>query len=191
MNIPPGIVLEQDIESTRRVGGGGRFNGVKDEALVVFQSAAIRDTVCSYARNLGGWIDNKNNPTAGIRLEIPDHLYGMHKDLKIYGSILRTEHGQGLKRHIKYEDTTQALCMDVKLPDTEDWLRVDWAMAKEARAEKERTAAATTRRRLISSTSSNETLETERGGSSTPVVPTSTTLSKFARPRTGWGDSGR
>lgn len=200
LRIPAGVVVGSDIEVIRRV-TSGRFSKITDEVLIVFCSISIRDTVTSYARNLGEWIDEKNNPTAGLRLEIPDHLSGIHKDLKIYGGILRKEHGDGLKRSIKFDDASLTLCMDVKLPGCDEWIRVPHDLAKEERITKERSNTADTRRRLLSSTSSIEmsvdsprpTNVTANDQTSLPEkgtqLPRSSTLLKHSRLRPGWGSS--
>lgn len=193
LKIPSGIVFDQDVETIRRAVNGSRFSKVVDEVIVVFNSVGIRDTVTSYARNLAAWVDDKNDPLAGIRLEIPDHLAGIHKNLKIYGGLLRKEHGVGLKRNIRFDDTALTLHMDVKLPGSDDWINVDNEMAKEARQENDRSATATARRRLMSSTSSAEVVmlsppPTSRRSPPPRGPPLSNTLTKFPGTRPGWGE---
>ena len=199
LRIPYGIIEESDIESVRRVGNGGKFSKIKDEVLVTFRSANLRDNAASHARNLGNCVDEKNFPTAGIRPEIPDHLNGLHKELKIYGGILRRNHGEGLRRNIKFDDSSLSLYMDVRLPGADEWLKVDWDIVREAKFEREKNSSADTRRRLTSSTSSTEVLSTpergtrDQGSGAGPekAVPTSATLARFSKQRSGWGNEAR
>ena len=182
LKVPTGSVGMSDVEEIRRVPTSGRFSGIKDEVLITFGSVSVRDLVASHARNLGQWIDNNGKPTAGIRLEIPDHLVGVHKDLKSYGAHLRQQHGEGLKRQIKFDDSANSFYMDVRLPNNNEWLRVSGEMAREERSAIERTQAARTRIRLSSNTSSNgngvdspSEMDTTPGS---PVIPQSATLIK-------------
>ena len=197
MKIPSGVVFREDVEKVRKIPSGGRFSSVTDEVLIVFRTSMSRDTIASYSRNLGNWIDPSGKPTAGVQLDVPDHLNGVYKDLRIYGGLLRREHGQGLRRQVKFDDTKLTLYMDVKLPNSEEWLRVDRDLAIDARRENDKMSAAMTRRRLTSSTSSADGMETatetttqERGGKRTETtIPESSTLTRFARPRPNWGKS--
>ena len=78
---------------------------------VVFSSARERDLVQSYAANLAN-----HDGRAGIRMELPEHLRGLFKLFEAHGAELRKRY-PGLKRAIKYDDASQSLCMDVKMPD--------------------------------------------------------------------------
>ena len=199
MDLPLNAVAERDIEHIRRAMPGSRRARVQNEIIVVFKEVCVRDNVASYARNLGRCIDERGFPTAGIRIEIPDFLTGVHQDLQKYGGHLRGLHGNGLKRNVKYDDPNLSLVLDVKLPDSEDWMRLDWALVREQRAEINQEAAATFRRRLTSSTSSagdgtgdaHSPMATEESrptsGTNGVSLPRSSTLSRFGRPPSSWG----
>ena len=196
LSIPCDAVSDYDLEAIRRV-HSGRQSQIKAEISVLFSSVAIRDMVASFSRNLGNYVDSSNKPTAGLRLEIPDALGGVHRDLKRYGGELRKIHGEGLKRNIKFDDTALTFFMDVRLPlaENDDWMRVDWHMAKDYINQNLRQTAATTRRRLASSVSSDQAddVAMEENDRATdparPTIPISSTLEKYSRPRPGWGDN--
>ena len=61
---------------------------------------------------------------AGLRLCIPQHLLGLFKMFEVHGGKLKKEFGAGLKRSIKYEDSTMSLAMDVRLPEEQEWIRL-------------------------------------------------------------------
>ena len=195
--IPTGTVIEADIEYVRKMRNGGKFSRIKDELLVVFKSVEVRDTVASYARNLADKIDANGHPTAGVRLEIPESLHGVHQDLKKYGAVLRQQHGAGFKRSIKFDDTSLSFYMNILLPNTSDWMRVDWELAREERLGRQKLEAISTRQRLLSSISSTD----ETSGTTSPAPPmsppasasrsppTSATLLKHNRHRPRWGEN--
>ena len=90
--------------------------------------------------NLAARTDSNGRPTAGLRLEIPDELLSQFRILSRFGTRLRSRHGLGTKRHIKFDDMDGSLFMNIKLPGNEAWSRVsvDTAMAdmdRVARAE--------------------------------------------------------
>ena len=190
MDIPNDTILETDILEVRRIKPGSRRARIQDEVLVRFKDISTRDFVTSYAKNLGKCVDDRGFPTAGIRLDIPDFLVGVHQDLQRYGSHLRKIHGQGLKRHVRFNDPDLSLHLDVRLPGTEEWLRVGWELAKEERATLDRASTATTRDRLASSASSNgdneEPMITEERRN---PLPTSDTLRKYSRAPSSWGST--
>ena len=55
-------------------------------------------------------------------MEIPEHLKGVFKRFETHAGTLRSIHG-AIKRAIRFDDQTQGLCMDVKLPST-SWHRI-------------------------------------------------------------------
>ena len=76
-------------------------------------------SVQSYAVNLqtlGG--------KAGIRMDVPEHLRGTFKLFEAHGGKLKEQNPGGLKRSIKYDDTTMSICMDVRLPNWTMWHRI-------------------------------------------------------------------
>lgn len=159
LKFPVMRLTDEDFESISRVVPTARNSKVHDEILVVFKCAKTRDAVASHARNLASFVGADGLPTAGLRPEVPDFLAGRHNDLERYGRSLKKLHGQGLRRSIRFDDSSLSVYMDVKLPDQDDWMRVPWQMASEELLAQERSAQPNTRRRLTSSTSSVETVE--------------------------------
>ena len=70
----------------------------------------------SYARNLGDCHDADNKPTAGLRLQVPAHLGGIHRTLLQYGHAMKERYGDGFKRNIRYEDGELTLVIDIFIP---------------------------------------------------------------------------
>ena len=193
MAYPVHNIRDQDVEEILRCPPGNALSRVKDEILVVFASVAVRDSVSAHAKNLKSFVDSEGRPTAGQRIDIPDFLRGVHRDLETYGKNLRKAHGPGLKRNIKFDDQDQSLVMDVKLPDEDEWVRVDRQLAYEERRSSDRSNADVTRKRLGSSTGSYSDVEmasTQSAPTATGAntVPVSETLRAFgARPPGTWG----
>ena len=117
LEIPLPIVKSLNIERVDKV-QQARRSRIQDEVKVVFASSKERDLVQSYAINFA-----KSNGKAGIRMELPEHLRGLFKLFEIHGANLR-QRFPGLKRSIKYEDVSQSLCMDVRMPEKDKWHRI-------------------------------------------------------------------
>ena len=81
----------------------------------------------SFAPNL------KGNTTAGIRLDIPPHLHGVFKLLESHANRVRSNYKEGMKRSIKFNDVERSLSLDIKLPHSTKWHRVEPALARESR----------------------------------------------------------
>ena len=101
----------------------------RDEALVRFADSEARDTVLGASAQLSGFFEG-GRPTAGIRLEIPKELTTSFKILEKYGQQLRRRHGQGLKRHVRFDDADQSLYLRVKLPGDVQWSRIPIEVAR-------------------------------------------------------------
>lgn len=128
LSVPEEDLSPDDIESIAsvknpRVGVGH----VHDEAVVTFY---CRDILLAAAQNMSSFVDDHRRPTAGIRLEIPPKLDGTFRLLSRFGARLRARHGEGTKRHIKFDDIEGSLCVNIKLPGDERWSNVSPAMAK-------------------------------------------------------------
>ena len=104
--------------------------GVRDEALVVFVDNAVRDMVMGSAAKLAAYIDDSGKPTAGMRIEVPAHLQRDFRVLFKYGQGLRTRHGVGTRRHVKFDDVDMNLYLNVRLPGDLTWSRVSIEVAK-------------------------------------------------------------
>ena len=96
-----------------------RRSKIHDQVLIRFKSSRTRDLIQSYALNLAN-----HQGKAGLRLQIPEHLRGLHKMYESHGDRLKKEQGPGLKRSINLDDATQSLVMDVKLSEDDEWLRI-------------------------------------------------------------------
>ena len=159
---PPGTFVE-----IKRIAAGRKKRGsVEDEVLVTFPDIQTRDIIASYAPNLRDWREkNKAAPNAaGIRIEVPDHLCGVFRNLERYGHALKMQHGQGFKRRTKYDDGLQTLYMDAVLPGVDqDWFRISGEEA--AAMMRERLGSNTSNRSGSRSEVNDEPMNTdERGG---------------------------
>ena len=124
-----GQVLESMIEKIDRVSIPSGPSA-KLEVLVTFSSFVTRDKVMGSAAKLATFVDKDNKPTAGLRLEVPSRLQPVFRTLFKFGQALRTRHGAGLKRHVKFDDASLSLIMNVKLPGDDHWSPVSYEMAK-------------------------------------------------------------
>ena len=77
----------------------------------------------SGAVNIAMHIDAAGQPTAGIRLELLPELMDTFRLLSRFGTRLRARHGEGTKRHVKFDDMEATLYMNIKLPGDESWSR--------------------------------------------------------------------
>ena len=130
LGVPVDDVGQEDIESVTRVDRGGLPDRIEDEVIVTFYDKKKRDAVMFNSPNLAGCIDAQNGPTAGIRLEIPDELSDTFRLLSRFGTRLRARHGDGTKRHIKFDDFSGSLFANIKLPGDGSWTRVSPEMAR-------------------------------------------------------------
>ena len=124
-------VCQDDIESIQRAVDGVEAGIVHDEVIVTFRDKRKRDIVMVNSTNLTGKVAPDGRPTAGTRLEIPPDLKGMFRLLTRFGARLRARHGEGTKRHIKFDDFRGSLVADVKLPGDTEWTRVTPEMARD------------------------------------------------------------
>ena len=81
--------------------------------------------------NLASCVDETGKPTAGTRLELPAELMDTFRLLARFGTRLRARHGEGTRRHIKFDDYAGLLYTNIKLPGDSAWTRVTPDMAKE------------------------------------------------------------
>ena len=117
LEIPADKLDNIQIEHAERI-DQGRRSRIVNEVMVRFPSPDVRDLVQSYAPNLAG------KREVGIRMNIPQHLRGLFKLFETHGGKLKQQHGDGLKRSIKFHDPTQSLIMDVRLPNDNEWVRI-------------------------------------------------------------------
>ena len=124
--------------------------------MVSFATIRARDLVYSYARNLGQCIDDDGNPTAGLRIEIPDQLLGDYKTLEQYGHAMKQKHKIGFKRHIKLDDSILGLYMDIYLPKQKEWVRIDMELARTDNAGRRAKKSQAINKKLLSTIESGE-----------------------------------
>ena len=103
--------------------------GVQLEALITFREPGTRDQVIGCAAKLANCVDGNGKPTAGMRIEVPRQLQQDFRVLFKYGQTLRARHGQGTRRHVKFDDVSRSLYLNVRLPGDESWSRVSTSLA--------------------------------------------------------------
>ena len=126
LKIPSGEVLEEEIVDVRRrrVIRGREPRG---EVMVVFANVDVRDRVASYARNLAG------RKEAGVRMDVPAFLGGVHKTLLQYGHSMKNKYGVEYKRNIRFDDPEHTLVIDMKTGKNQPWITVGYRRALEDR----------------------------------------------------------
>ena len=112
-----------------------RKTSVNNEVLVIFQDKYCRDQVVANAKHLSSYRLPDGRPSAGLRMNYPDHLSADFRVLDWYGAELNRRY-PGTKRNIRFDDDVEGLRMDVKVPHNQDWYRVYPEMAKEIRAQR-------------------------------------------------------
>ena len=123
------------------------------EVLVTFDEKFSRDKIAKCAKNLEGYVDPEGYPTAGLKLDYPQFLSSVFRDLEWYGAFLKRSHGRGTKRNIRFDEENQSLIMHVRLPNKEnEWLHVTPAMAKAEKEENKAEEEKNTRRKLKNTT---------------------------------------
>lgn len=120
--IPETDVGQDDIEAVFPVNDPMQPENIKDEVVVRFKDSKTRDMVMVNSVNLAA--------CAGTRLELPNGLKGTFCLLSRFGIRLRAGHGEGTKRHVKFDDLAGSLYTNVKLPGDTKWTRVTLEMAR-------------------------------------------------------------
>ena len=95
------------------------------EVVAVFEDSYSRDYILMRGPMLSEYRDAKMKPTAGIRLDIPNHLMGVFKTLESFGFALRRKHGGQLKKHIKLDEFSETLYIQVGIKKDDD-SQTDW-----------------------------------------------------------------
>ena len=103
---------------------------VRDEVLVTFSTDEVRDMVLGQVSNLSPYVDDDRRATAGVRMEVPKRLTQEFRVLFKYGQNLRARHGDGTRRHVKFDDENKSLFLNVKLPGDDSWSKVSPAVAR-------------------------------------------------------------
>ena len=102
----------------------------------MFSSVEVRDHVAAHAKNLANVRSNGNDPVPSVRMEVPQHLRGIKRELDEYGFLLKQETTgisgiSELRRSIKFNDAERTLYMDVLYPGETKWARITYAQARE------------------------------------------------------------
>ena len=101
------------------------------ETIVVFVDSFARDRVFAGGPQLAGFRDEQRKPTCGIRLQIPGHLMPQFKALESYAYTQRNNHGPGdVKKHIKFDDASGNLFLQLKHFKDNDWINISYEKAK-------------------------------------------------------------
>ena len=182
LRIPPSNLEEDDVVEIRRIrprlrstrgrDGGGDKGGICQEVLVVMRDADTRDMVFRHASNLATWRTGENPNSIGIRLQIPTHMMGRFNTLNQHGFALRRRYGDGLRRHIRYDDSELDLVMDVRLPDEDEWIRVDYEFAREETRIEKKKRLRSARGRLSSLQTAGDITPEVRDGAPGSAPPT-------------------
>lgn len=130
LRVPVSDVCQDDIETVIRVDNNGLSDIVDDEVIVTFFDKKKRDMVMVNSPNLADCIDPEREPTAGIRLEIPDEPHDTFRLVSRFDTRLRARHGKGTKHHIKFDDFAGSHFANIKLPGDNTWTRVTPDMAR-------------------------------------------------------------
>ena len=118
------------------------------EVLVRFRDVEFRDAVMGSSNRLAEMIDDQGRPTAGIRIEVTPTLRPALKTLERFGQQLRSRHGQGTKRHFKFDDLERSLYLNIKLPGDLNWTRVTLDVARRGLVSRERFTSEELEKRL-------------------------------------------
>ena len=92
-------------------------------------------------------------------MEKPEKLIGDYKALEQYGHAMKTKHKDGFKRHIKIDDTTMCLYMDVYLPKPKEWMRVDMEHVRADNKARTKKKNSTTDRKQLSTVDSGDEMQ--------------------------------
>ena len=128
--VPESDMGQDDVEAVFPVHDPTRPESIKDEVVVRFKSRKVRDMVMSHSTNLAGCVGPDGRPTEGTKLEIPGELKDTFCLLSRFGTRLRARHGDGTKRHVKFDDFAGSLFSNIKLPGDTKWTRVTPEMAR-------------------------------------------------------------
>ena len=115
-----------------------RNNGPHLEVCVEFSCIEDRDYVAGKTFRLAKYVGVDRRPTAAIRLEIPPYLMSRFRLLMDLGYELRREHGPDTKKHIKFDDFSHDLVLEIKLGGSFSWMRIDAGMASDLKRNRDR-----------------------------------------------------
>ena len=123
--IPEDEIDNLGIEAAERTRTRSLINSdIHMEVRVTMADPDSRDYVASKGRLLATYVNSEGRPTAGIRMEVPEFLASDFKTLEQYGRRMRRMHGTATRKYIKYDDGNWGLIMELKLPESENWLNI-------------------------------------------------------------------
>ena len=128
MKVPAELAKDVEIECVKKAVQSHPRSRIHDEYVVIFADTESRDAVKAYANGLASC-----QGEAGLRLDLTDSLKGSYRILEEHGLSVKNLYGQQTKRNIKFDDRTNDLMMDIKLPDSLKWHNVTIEQAKQAK----------------------------------------------------------
>ena len=137
MKAPASLVRDVEIEQIKKAIQSHPRTKIHDEYIVIFKEAEARDAIKAYASGLASC-----QGQAGLRLELTDTLKGSYRVLDQHGIAIKELYGGDTKRNIKFDDRTNDLMMDIKLPNNPKWHNITVEQAKKARKMREDTEIA-------------------------------------------------
>ena len=158
--------------------------GVKLKALVKFRDTETRDLVFGAAGKLASYVED-GKPTAGIQMEVPAALRPAFATLFKYGQLLRTRHGQGTRRHVKFEDVERTLYLNVKLPGETSWTKISTDLARRGLRAKESVSSAELEARMDVTGPASQQLQRPRAASTNSAPQPMITDSVWTGRQTG------
>ena len=131
-----------EIEKARRIEAPKRRTRINNEVLVTFKDVGYRDFVMSHTKN----IPHVNTDRPGVMLDYPEFLEKDFRLLEAFGARMRARLGEGFKRSIKFDDDNMRLFMDLKLPESPEWMSITPEIAQEAKIEEDKKKSDSIRR---------------------------------------------
>ena len=114
-------------------------SNIHQEILVTFSSSEARDSVAMRGGYLATFINENRQPLAGLRMDVPSFLTRTFKLLNSYGYHLRRVHGQSTKKYVKFDEAGLTLYLDVRLPDSDEWLQISPTQARALKDQRDAT----------------------------------------------------
>ena len=102
---------------------------VHNEILITMAEPEQRDFVFSRGNRLSQFVKD-GKPTAGIRMDVPADLVDTHKLLNDLGYQIKRKFGPNTRKYVKFDSEQETLFLEVRLPDSFNWLRITPEMAR-------------------------------------------------------------
>ena len=159
------------------------------EVCVTFSEIDDRDFIASKAVNLGTYVNSDGKPQAGVRLDVPAFLLPTFRDLNSYAYCVRKMHGKSTKTHVKFDDSNLNLHLELRLPSSDNWLKISPQRARELTTENNANELRKLQSELRERNIRQEKLEDSSWStSSVNSIPLGTTRSWRPPPRDFGGD---